>query len=182
MSDLDAAEIAADKLTCEICGYVASEPKVLGSHKRFKHGIAGTSHSAELRAVAKKKGRRRGSGTLIEAVLGYLDAYRGPHHTEDIATELGLRTDQVKNAISKAKISGEPIGSDGSGNWRWTGDLKVRASSRPTKTTISRELVPVETTTNGNGHKERTFTAVDKTDIELLDDGDGGLWLATRIK
>ena len=51
-------------------------------------------------------------------VLGYLDAYRGPHHIDDIATELGLERRQVMNALNKAKLNGEAIGSDGNGNWR----------------------------------------------------------------
>jgi hypothetical protein len=183
-----AAAYQANKLTCNVCGYVASEAKSLGTHKRSKHGIAGTSKSATVRQryVAERKRRRQArSGTIIDTVLAYLEANRGPHHYDDICEALDLDLSQVKNALSKAKINGQPIGSDGNGNWRWTEGLEVRASSRPPRTTVSRELVPVLTT---NGHKPpRVFRPVELgDDLELLEteaeDGGTSLWLATRIK
>lgn len=191
----DEEEIAnafeANKLTCSVCGYLASEPKVLGSHKRFKHGIAGTSNTARLRnqhieESKRRKSARSGNGSIIEVVLGYLDAYRGAHHFSEIAETLGLEEGQVKNAISKARISGHPLGSDGNGNWQYlSSNLKVVASDRPRTTTVSKELVPTATT---NGHKPpRVFRPVELgDDLELLetesDDGTSSLWLATRIK
>ena len=34
-TDMVAEAFEANKLTCNVCGYVASEPKVLGTHKRY---------------------------------------------------------------------------------------------------------------------------------------------------
>ena len=181
---LDDAVIEENRLTCTICGHVASEPRALGTHKRWKHGIAGTSRSAQLRAewVAKQKRRQQAPrGAIMGDVLAYLEENRGPHHLDDIANDLDLNWMQVRNALNKAKVNGNPVGSDGGGNWRWTGGLEVRASSKPPRTTISRELVPVEQA-NGNGKAHRQYTSVDMTDMDLLDDGEGGLWLATRIR
>ena len=135
--------------------------------------------------MAKPKRRQQVStlsGTIIDTVLGYLQANRGPHHFTEIVEALGLEESQVKNAISKAKINGLPIGSDGNGNWRWTEGLEVRASSKPPRTQISRELVPVPEEPKANGRPHRSYASVDMTDLDLLDDGEGGLWLATRIK
>ena len=185
---LDDEAAVANKLTCELCGYVASEPKVLGTHKRHKHGIAGQSDSAQHRQklVAKAKRRQQASmlgGTIIDTVLAYMKANRGPHRLDDIRAELDLELKQVTNALNKAKLNGLPVGSDGAGNWRWTEGLEVRASSKPPRTQISRELVPVEEEVpKANGRPHRSYASVDMTDLDLLDDGEGGLWLATRIK
>lgn len=178
-----------DPLACTLCGYVASQPKVLGTHKRNAHGIAGTSKSAteRKRLIAKAKRAKRTSslsGTIIDTVLGFLQANRGPHHFTDIATELDLTVLQVKNAMSKARVNGLPLGTDGDGNWRWTGDLEVRASSKPppTRTTVSHELATTGTA-NGVAKAYRTANEFRRIDtFVVLEDLDGGIWLAERIK
>jgi hypothetical protein len=60
------------KLKCDKCGKKFSDPRALGVHRRFSHGIIGAHHTRNAKA---KLGRPRGSKNshvaMVEGVVKY---------------------------------------------------------------------------------------------------------------
>ena len=168
---------------CPQCAQTFATSNALGGHMSGAHRANRPPKQTKvLRSRPTKQPRTLG---LQAAVVDWLTAHPGLHNWRDIAAQLG-RTgdDQIIKSLSAAKSRGYPVGNDGHGNWRYLPEghgLAVRASDRPAPKPepVAQEHWPqaVLAQANGGGHQ---FKRVDS--FVVLEDEDGGIWLAERIK
>jgi hypothetical protein len=155
-------------LACDRCDYVASEPKTLGTHRLHAHGIPGRTRQ---HPKPKAPVRRRGGPPLSDRVVEYLATHPGPHRYEEVAAAVGedpIRA--LKSGLSPAKQRGGPVDNDGKGTWWHTG-----AGPKPASPPALRG--PEVLRANGSA---REFTQVQG--FILLEDSEGGIWLAEKIR
>lgn len=148
----------ADDLTCPECGYLAKDNRLLGLHRRNHHGVLGSHHHPG------RKTKRPRPPAKVNVYVQWLADHPGTYSTVDIAAALGAEATRVGKNLSASKSRGQPVISDGKGNWHYTGEAKT-------------ERLPVKTPdpkpTNGQVH------FVSQQIVLLLRDSEGREWLAS---
>jgi hypothetical protein len=179
-------EATFDCPECALEGVAESRrsARELGIHRRYAHGVAGKSSSASSRqrrldrATRSQAHRRVGGKTLAERILDYLVPRPGPHSAHEISIALGEGHDheRVGKNLSSMKSRGEYVDSDGRGHWWYTKGTSLPAKPVPTAVATVRDEQPKF---NGAG-KLGYFRQVEG--FIILEDGDGSIWLAEKIR
>jgi hypothetical protein len=94
----------------------------------------------------------------------WLSAHPGAHHYRDVARAVGVDPTRVVKALSAARVKGVAVTSDGAGNWQFMN------GSAPNLPVPVNHKVPIA----GEFHRIDGFI--------LLEDAEGGIWLAEQIR
>jgi hypothetical protein len=145
-------------LQCPECHNWYLDNRRLGLHRRMAHGVPGAHHHG------KPKPRVKRIAGVEDKVVGWMREHPGSHHHSEVAEALGyiVGTDRVVKLMSSAKRHGQPITSDGHGNWSYVANLPAKAPVSP----------PEPPQTNGKVH----FTS--QRIVLLLTDTEGREWVA----
>jgi hypothetical protein len=124
-------------------------------------------------------------------VVEWLAVHPGPYHYRAVADALGADAGAIIKTLSSAKKQGAPVNNDGKGQWYHTGPRLVGANSHgpafgpgpgPSSDEAGPEVVfdlppgPPQFRRMGPGEYRKVDGFI------LLEDADGNIWLAEKIR